>query len=278
MLSYQHRYHAGNFADLHKHLVLTLALQGLARKATPFTVIDTHAGEGLYDLTSEEAARHGEFRDGIEAVLAAPDPPLEVIPYLDRVRAANPGGGFRFYPGSPDLALAFCRPDDELILAELHPQALAEIEKRYRRERRVHIHRRDGFEALPALVPPRTRRGLALIDPVYEQKSDYEAVVRTIERAHARWSTGLYLVWYPLLPAGRHDALLARLKASGIRKILRSEWLHRPPAEDRGLYGSGILAINPLWKMEEAIREVGAWLERIHFGAGPAILDWLVPE
>jgi 23S rRNA (adenine2030-N6)-methyltransferase len=278
MLSYQHRYHAGNFADVHKHLVLTLALQGLARKPAPFSMIDTHAGEGLYDLASKEAARHQEFRDGIEKVLAVPDPPPAIRPYLDQVRAANPAGGLCFYPGSPDLALAFCRSDDDVVLVEMHPQALSELENRYARERRVHIHRRDGFEALAALVPPRTRRGVALIDPAYEQKSDYEAVVRAIERAHARWSTGLYLVWYPLLPAGRHDALFAGLKATGIRKIMRSEWLHRPPAEDRGLYGSGILAINPLWKMDEAIREAGAWMEQIEFGTGPATLGWLVPE
>ena len=278
MLSYQHRYHAGNFADVHKHLVLTLALQGLAGKPAPFTVIDSHAGEGLYDLTSPEAARNQEYRDGVESLLRAPDPPPLVRAYLDCVRAQNTPGCLQYYPGSPKFATAFTRPGDEMVLAELHPQALAALKKTFRRAPHVHIHKRDGFEAIPALVPPATKRGLVVMDPAYEEKSDYETVVRTIERAYARWSTGGYLVWYPLLPERRHEALVRALRDCGIKKILRSEWHHKLPEAERGLYGSGVIWINPTWKAEDELRALGDWLLRVKFGTGPAILDWLAGE
>jgi 23S rRNA (adenine2030-N6)-methyltransferase len=278
MLSYQHRYHAGNFADVHKHLVLTLALQGLARKPAPFSVIDSHAGEGLYDLTSPEAVRNAEYRDGIETLLDAPDPPPLVRIYLECVRAENAEGPLRFYPGSPRIAERLSRPGDEIALAELHPQALAELHRTFRRASRVHIHKRDGFEAITALTPPATKRGLVVIDPAYEQKSDYDAVIRTIEQAYRRWSIGGYLLWYPLLPQGRHEALLQTLKDCGIKKILRSEWVHKPPTAERGLYGSGIAWINPVWSAEDELRVIGDWLVRIEFGTGPAILDWLAGE
>jgi len=278
MLSYQHRYHAGNFADVHKHLALTVVLESLTRKPSPLAVIDTHAGEGLYDLMSEEAARIQEFKDGIEKLMRAPAPPDIVRTYLDCVRSENPDAGLRLYPGSPRLAERLTRPGDEIILAELHPQALAALRRTFRRSDRVHIHKRDGFEALAALVPPKQKRGIVLIDPAYEEKTDYKRAVQTIERAYRRWSTGTYLLWYPVLPAGQHEELLFTLKQSGIAKILRSEWHHRPAGIERGLYGSGMAIVNPPWKADETIRSITDWLLDIEFGTGPAILNWLVGE
>ena len=183
MLSYQHRYHAGNFADVHKHLILTIVLKSLTRKPSPLAIVDTHAGEGLYDFMSEEAARIQEFKEGVEKLFQAPAPPEIVQIYLDLVRVENPGGELRHYPGSPRLAEQLTRPGDEIILAELHPQALSALRKTFRRSDRVHIHKRDGFEALTALVPPKQKRGIVLIDPAYEEKSDYERSVQAIERA-----------------------------------------------------------------------------------------------
>ena len=278
MLSYQHRYHAGNFADVHKHLILTAVLQSLLRKPAPIAVIDTHAGEGLYDLTSDEAARNREFEDGIERLLETPDPPETVRIYLDCVRAENPAGTLERYPGSPRIAEHLTRPGDDIILAELHPQAIALLGRTFAKSPRVHVHRRDGFEGLSALVPPAQKRGIVLIDPAYEKKSDYRATVQTIERARKRWSTGVYIVWYPLLPAGRHEDLLSAFNESGIRKILRSEWHHRPSGGERGLYGSGMILINPPWKVDDEIRAVTDWLLDTGFGTGPAVLDWLAPE
>lgn len=278
MLSYQHRYHAGNFADVHKHLILTVVLESLTRKPSPLAVIDTHAGEGLYDLMSEEAAKIQEFRDGIEKLLPGHAPPEIVQIYLDCVRAENPDGGLRQYPGSPRLAERLTRPGDEIILAELHPQALTALRRTFRRSDRVHIHKRDGFEALAALVPPKQKRGIVLIDPAYEEKADYERAVQAIERAWRRWPAGGYLLWYPLLPAGKHEDLLSALKQSGIAKILRSEWHHRPAGAGRGLYGSGMALVNPPWKTDEAIRSITDWFLEIDFGVGPAVLDWLAGE
>ncbi len=206
---------------------------------------------------------------GSQDLLDAPDPPAAVRTYLKCVELENPEGGLRFYPGSPRIAERLTRPGDDIILAELHPQALEALRLTFRRTGRVHIHKRDGFEALAALLPPKQKRGVVLIDPAYEEKSDYERTVQTIERAYKRWSTGGYLLWYPLLPAGRHEDMLSALRETGIRKILRSEWHHRPAGGERGLYGSGMAIVNPSWKTDEDDPRHHGLAARYRFRVGP---------
>jgi 23S rRNA (adenine2030-N6)-methyltransferase len=282
MLSYQHVYHAGNFADVHKHVALILLLRALSRKPAPFMMLDTHAGRGDYDLDSAEALGTGEFRDGIARLWDRPPAYDAVADYLTQVRNCNPDGRLRRYPGSPRLARMLLRKRDRLLLCELHPAEHAALRAALGGDNRVAIHRRDGFEALGALLPPAERRGLVLIDPSYELKTEYRQVAATVATTHKRWPTGAYLIWYPLLAAGRYRQLLNALADSGIRGILRSELQVRRPAgggRRGGLYGSGLLLINPPWRIDTALGETASWLAGIlSKDTHQANTDWLVPE
>ena len=275
MLSYQHRYHAGGFADVHKHIVLAAILNLLGKKESGFAFLDTHAGEGVYDLTSAEAVKVGEAANGILRLIAAPAPPPAVAGYLDCVRAENPGGGLRRYPGSPQVALRLSRPQDELILIEKHPQAIAHLKRNFRGSPRAHVHDRDALEALVALVPPRQRRGVALIDPSYEDKEEYRTVAQAFLKAHARWPQGIYILWYPILPANRHKSLIDAIVKNAILSILRSEWQLKTTDREQGLQGSGLLIVNPPWRLDEDLTAIGQWLTRIGFSARPFTLDRL---
>lgn len=279
MLSYQHHYHAGNFADVHKHLALSLALRTLQRKSSALMIMDTHAGRGRYALTAPAAARTAEFRDGIGRLWAVTDLPPALDDYLVQVRACNPADALRVYPGSPLIARALLRSQDRLVLCERHPAEYQALRDILGRDRQVAVHRRDGFEALAALLPPREKRGLVLIDPSYEVKSEYRRVVEALVEAHRRWPQGRFLVWYPLLPAASHRDLLRRLARSGIRRILQSELQVRAPQDAPGLYGSGLLLVNPPWPLDDALAELtGVLAERLAQGESRAVTDWLVPE
>lgn len=260
MLSYLHRYHAGNFADVHKHLLLTRALAALLRKPAPLCVIDTHAAEGAYDLGAAEAAQSGEAAEGIARFRALADPPALAADY--RAATEDPAA----YPGSPMLARRMLRDGDRLLLVELHPQAHAALKRTMRGDPRVHLHRRDALEALVALTPPAEKRGLAVIDPAYEVKGEYLSVPAAVAKAFARWRGGVYFIWYPLLPEGRHLDLLGALEGAGFPEVVASEWLRRDPGSGRGLYGSGVAVVNPPFRFAEEAAELGAWLEAAGFG------------
>ncbi|HEY5720648.1 MAG TPA: 23S rRNA (adenine(2030)-N(6))-methyltransferase RlmJ [Gammaproteobacteria bacterium] len=276
MLSYQHAYHAGNFADVHKHALLCLALTLLQRKPAPLACLETHAGRGSYNLEGDAARRSGEWRDGIGRLWATADAPADLLPYLDAVRAANSGKLAR-YPGSPALVRHLLRADDRAVLMELHPHEGAELKALYRGDRQVAVHLRDGFEGLPPLVPPATRRGLVLVDPSYEVKEDYAAVPALVQQAHRRWPGGSYLVWYPLLAAGRERRLREAFRRSGMRPILDTQLV--VARAGRGMHGSGLLVVNPPWPLAERWAPLGDWLAtRLARETGHATSDWLVPE
>jgi 23S rRNA (adenine2030-N6)-methyltransferase len=280
MLSYQHEYHCGNHADVLKHSILALTIRALQRKDTPLRVIDTHAGSGLYDLGSQEAQRNAEFRTGISRVLSATSPPLELEPYLAAVRALNPEpDALDRYPGSPQIARHLLRPQDHLELLELHPQALARLRRSFGHEPRVHVHERDSYEGLPGLVPPPERRGLVLIDPSYEVRQELRAVVDTVSAGHARWPGGIWLIWYPLLRDPQTARLPAKLAASGIRRIFRTE-LEVESAGYMGLRGSGLLIINPPYGLDTALANLLPWLweHLANDGRGGWMAEWLVGE
>lgn len=279
MLSYQHEYHAGNHADVLKHAVLALVIRALQRKPAPIRVLDATAGAGSYDLTSREARRNAEHEAGIARVLGSAAPPAELDPYLDAVKSCNSGAVLRCYPGSPAIARRLLRPIDHLELLELHPRAAAALRRHLGGDRQVHIHRRDCFEGLPALVPPAERRGVVLVDLSYEVKEDFERVAGLLAHCHRRWPDGIYLVWYPLLrdrPAGRFSADIA---ARGIRRIFGV--VLRVQDEDfTGLVGSGLLIVNLPFGLRERLEALLPWLWKTlaveRRGAWQA--GWLVPE
>jgi 23S rRNA (adenine2030-N6)-methyltransferase len=234
LLSYQHAYHAGGPADLHKHIVIAELLAQLTRKPRGITYAETHAGRGLYDLAAPEAAKTGEAAAGIARL--APDPATAFGRALAAVRAAH---GPAAYPGSPLIARTLTRPQDRLLLAELHPAEHAALRAGLAGPG-VAIHRRDGFEALLALAPPSPRRGLVLVDPSYEVKSDYAATAGLVRRLVAKWPEATVLVWYPILPAARHAELRAGL--GPLAPLVDEAGFAAPPA--RGMTGSGLALVN----------------------------------
>jgi len=200
-MNYRHAFHAGGFADVVKHVVLVRILTYLQDKPASFRVIDTHAGAGLYDLTSDEARRGGEWLTGIARLMQArfseSTAPL-IKPYLDIVRAFNRPGDLEAYPGSPLIARALLRPQDRLTACEVEPKARKRLIDALRRDTQARVVDLDGWVALPAFVPPKERRGLILIDPPYEQKDEFERLAQGFAEAFAKWPTGIYLVWYPV--------------------------------------------------------------------------------
>ncbi len=279
MLSYRHGFHAGNFADVHKHLVLALVLEWLRRKDTPFFVLDTHAGAGSYDLGSAQALKVREHEQGIArlwpATKAGPLPRL----YREVLRAENASPELRRYPGSPGLIRAGLRDRDCAALVELHPTDLESLRAFAAGDRRLGVHGRDGFEALGALLPPRERRGLVLIDPPYEVKEDYAQVVSALLGAYQKWPTGVFALWYPLLAEARERPMLAAIERSGIRKVLLSELLLRPRGRERGMHGSAMLVFNPPWALPAELDErLPGVLARLAPARGEIRQRWLVPE
>ncbi len=276
MLSYQHGYHAGNFADVHKHLILSMMLQSLTRKDKPLSYLETHSGRAMYDLTDAQAQKNQEFQSGISKLWKAGLTGTEV--YCDAVSAKNDTAELLFYPGSPSLAQHFARANDKLMLMELHPQESQVLKRHFRQDSRVAVHQRDGYEGVLAMLPPKPNRGMVLIDPAYEDKSEYDQVVAFIKRAKQLWPNGSYAIWYPLLEANRWKSLKHKLQRTSIRNILCSE-IEINPADAGGMYGSGMLMVNPPWPLEDSIRAaMPGVLSKLAEGAAADRLEWLAPE
>lgn len=279
MLSYLHGFHAGNFADVHKHVTLTLLLRLLTRKETPLAYLDTHAGRGLYDLDAPAARKTAEFANGISRLWSrTPVSPL-LADYLDTVKRFNPDGGLHAYPGSPAIARELLRAQDRALLCELHPAEVPALKALFSGDTRIAVHRRDAFEGLRALTPPKENRGLVLIDPSYEVKSDYSDIAGALLQARRHWRTGVYMLWYPILAEARHETLLAAVLRSDQRKVLRSELRLPNDPQRRGMSGSGLLIANPPWQLEAMLGATGELLANaLSQPAGIHELEWLVPE
>ena len=282
-MNYRHAFHAGSFADVFKHAVLCRVLDYLRQKPAAFRVIDTHAGAGLYDLTSPEATRGGEWHDGIERLMAArlPDKARALLkPYLEVIGALNAPGALTVYPGSPALVRAWLRPQDRMIACELEPQAQAALAYAMQRDTRVKTLAIDGWTALSAYVPPKERRGLVVTDPPFEQASDFPRLAQALAAAHRKWATGVYLLWYPIKGRTEPDALAKRLRRLGIPKILRAELVVSPLSDPSRLNGSGLILVNPPWTLEGELKvllpALAAALGRD--GQGRFTLDWLAGE
>ncbi|MFL5335636.1 MAG: 23S rRNA (adenine(2030)-N(6))-methyltransferase RlmJ [Geminicoccaceae bacterium] len=276
MLSYRHAFHAGGFADVLKHAVLVHALRHGVRKPKPLYFLDTHAGAGSYDLGSAMAQKTGEYRAGIARLLAADGPAPELVaPYLELVRAANPPGVLRHYPGSPALARAVLRDQDRLELVELHGTDHGTLAGWV--EGGIQVRREDGLAALVTHMPPRERRGVILIDPSYELKSDYQAVPRALARAFRRFPTGTFLLWYPVIERARTDELLATLRASGMNRQFGLELGLHPDASGRGMTAAGMVVVNPPWTLPEAAAAALPWIAGALDAEGPVSSGWIVP-
>ena len=285
-MNYQHAFHAGNFADVHKHIVLTRVLEYLRQKPAPFRVVDTHAGAGRYDLLGPQAARSGEWRDGIERLFAAPrsgaagtdSAQALVAPYLDIVAALNPGGTLRLYPGSPLIVKALLRRQDRLIACELEPSAAASLQVVLHGDARAKALAIDGWTALFANIPPKERRGLIVIDPPYEEGVEFTRLFDTLAQAHRKWAGGLYLLWYPIKAREAPDALARRLRRLSVPKILRCELSIAPPRAESALAGSGLIIVNPPFPLERELRVILPVLRRLLAPMGAYRLDWLSGE
>ena len=280
MLSYRHIYHAGNFADVFKHALLTQLVIALSSKDKPYAYIETHAGIGRYDLTHPWAQKAREYENGIGRLWAATDMPASIAPYIDAVRAENPDGRLRYYPGSPLIAKRFLRATDRMVLSELNKVDFEELARVFAGQRRVSLQLMDGYQALTAHVPPPEKRGLVLIDSSFDRARELDRVVKALKAAHARWSAGVYAIWYPLLePAPMRD-FAAAVQRSGIRKILRTEIEVRERDESTVIPGCGMLFVNPPWHFDDEAKEIVTWLARVLAvdGRGRSRVDWLVPE
>jgi 23S rRNA (adenine2030-N6)-methyltransferase len=277
-MNYQHAFHAGNFADVHKHAVLARILTHLRLKPAAFRVIDSHAGAGRYDLLGPEPIRSGEWRDGINKVWdAAPPGDLGALlaPYFDAVAALNPGGALRTYPGSPLIVQSLLRPQDRLIACELEPRSAALLKSALRADRRAKVLAIDGWTALGAYVPPKERRGLVLVDPPFEDAADFTRLSSTLALAHRKWPTGIYMLWYPIKERGAPDALARQLRNLAVPAVLRSEITMGPPRAGAGLVGSGLIVVNPPFKLDADLAALLPALGKILSPQAACRIDWL---
>ncbi len=295
-MNYRHAFHAGNFADVMKHIVLVRVIEHLKRKNKPFRFIDTHAGIGLYDISGDEAQRSGEWREGIGEVLeaarllpaeAAPDSELATLlePYFDVLRAVNWSPGhersrLRYYPGAGEFARRLMREQDRLVLNELHTEDGAMLRRFMARDERVRTLQLDGWTATKSLLPPKERRGVTLIDPAFELAGEFARLESALDDAVARFATGVTLLWYPIKAGGGAGAFVRRMAQSGHSRLLMAELLVRHRDTPHGLNGSGLLIHNPTFGLDQQLQLVLPWLvKRLSQQAGATWhLTWLVGE
>lgn len=283
-MNYRHAYHAGNFADVLKHVVLMMLVEHLKRKSAPFFFLDTHAGRGRYDLSDAEAQRSGEYKTGIGRLLDTPADrlPAEVAGYVALVRdcAGKGNSAITAYPGSPLIVARLRRDKDRMVLVEAQPKEAGALQALFGRARLVSVLESDGYAALKAHLPPRENRGLVLLDPPYESDLEFDKVLAGLESAHERWPTGTFCIWYPLTDRAGPVRFQRDLERSGIRKILDVRLRVLPGDATVGMGGAGLVIVNPPWQLDDRLRDL---LPRLHEllapeGLGGTATEWLVPE
>lgn len=260
MLSYRHAFHAGNPADVVKHVVVVRCLAYLNQKDKPYMVVDTHAGAGRYRLDDDSAQKTGEYQQGIGRLWQRQDLPEALLGYMQLVKEINSSGELTQYPGSPWLIRALMRDQDRAVFHELHPKDHTLLKRYLEDKPRIQARREDGLAGCIGWLPPRERRGLVLIDPSYEVKEDYQQVVSTVEKAHRRFATGTYLIWYPVVDRARSSAMERALKRTGIRNIGQFELATSADTPGRGMTASGMFVINPPWTLEQEMRQLLPYL------------------
>lgn len=282
-MNYRHAFHAGNFADVVKHTILTRILTYLMRKDAAFRVLDTHAGLGIYDLYGDMAERTGEWRDGIGRVMAAElTPPVAALlaPYLDAVRAQNPEGDLRYYPGSPFITRHMLREQDRLMAFELHPMDANRLKENFAGDFQTRITQLDAWDIFGTHLPPKEKRGLVLVDPPFEEKGEFTRMAQSLEKAHKRWPGGMYAYWYPIKEPAEVETYVKALKNTGIPKILRLELTIRASSAPPRLHGTGMVVVNPPFVLEEEMRALLPVLTDLlsDEGRGNWRVDWVAGE
>lgn len=276
MLSYRHAFHAGNYADVFKHLCQVLLLNKLTEKAKPLCYVDTHSAAGLYDLGADMANKTAEYSDGIDKLLQRAGQYPEITDYLALISQFRDKD---LYPGSPAIAAHLLREQDKLILMELHNNEVENLRANMGRDPRVAIHHRDGFEGTLAIAPPEPKRGMVLIDPPYEQAREYQDVVNFIQKLHKKWPVGVVALWYPLLAEKRNKApamLDALAKVQPASLFIAECWV-KPQPQELGMYGSGMAFINLPWQVDQQIAQLLPILTSLlgQTGAGYRT-EWLI--
>ncbi|GGP70431.1 ribosomal RNA large subunit methyltransferase J [Shewanella algicola] len=281
MLSYRHGYHAGNYADVLKHSMLIQALKAMQKKAKPYVYIDTHAGAGAYSLTDEFSQKTGEYLEGVAKLWEHENLPVALADYVEAVNHFNAeyDGELRVYPGSPAFVDVELRPQDRMVLHELHSTDHELLESYFIQDKQVKVLNSDGLQGLIAAVPPLERRGVILIDPSYEIKTDYIDVAETLIKAHKRFATGVFMLWYPVVKREQTEAMLTLLKNSGIKKQLRIEQAINADSDEFGMTAAGLWVINPPWKMDVMAKEALDYLAPLLGHAdGYTTVKWEVGE
>jgi 23S rRNA (adenine2030-N6)-methyltransferase len=283
-MNYRHAFHAGNHADVLKHVVLLALIDALKRKDAPFFVLDTHAGRGRYDLAGAEAGKTGESQSGIEKLLSwarnARPLPDAIARYRDALKAFGDDGGRSVYPGSPLLIAQALRADDRLACCELQPEEAAALKSLMAGDARVGVHARDGYDAMRAMLPPKERRGLVLIDPPYEaQGAEFDAVLVALRDALTRWPTGTYAVWYPIKQRRTLLPFLRKAIALPAKQALVAELCVRRDDSPLRMNGSGLLVLNPPWRFDAEIARTLAGMTTAMGEPGASHrLEWLKQE
>ena len=282
-MNYRHAFHAGNFADVVKHTILTRILAYLMKKDAAFRVIDTHAGLGIYDLFGDQAEKTGEWQDGIGRLIHVKlpgDVAEPLAPYLDAVKAQNPDGNLRYYPGSPFITRHMLRPQDRLMAFELHPIDADRLKENFAGDFQTRVTQLDAWDIFGTHLPPKEKRGLVLVDPPFEEKGEFSRMVQSLQKAQNRWPGGTYAYWYPIKEPGEVDVYVKALKATGIPKILRIELTIRPPSEPPRLYGTGMIVVNPPYVLEQEMRVLLPVLAELlsDQGRGKWSVDWVARE
>lgn len=280
-MNYRHAYHAGNHADVLKHIVLMRVIEHLKKKPKPFRVIDAHAGIALYDLHGTEAGKTGEWQGGVGKMAEpfADDVEALLVPWRQVIAGLNPDGGVRYYPGSPELAIRLMRAPDRLVANELHPEDAMELERHFVGDGRVKVTALDADVCIKAHLPPPERRGLVLIDPPYEVKNEAERALRMLAHGIHRFASGIFVLWYPLKADDIAPLLMNGATALGVTATLRAELRVREAFAAGGLAGSGLLVLNAPWRLDEDLRQiVPALAQRLGLGSwGQGAVDWLIP-
>ncbi|MEO1066457.1 MAG: 23S rRNA (adenine(2030)-N(6))-methyltransferase RlmJ [Pseudomonadota bacterium] len=255
-MNYRHIYHAGNFCDVMKHIVLMRLVDYLKRKDKPFRVIDTHAGIGIYDLTSDEAQKTGEWRNGIGRVISTPADarPGPVSAYCDLVSGGEPRAEVKTYPGSPKIARLLLRPQDRLTLTELHDADFSTLKEHFRDDHQTKVIHLDGWLALKSFLPPKEKRGLVLIDPPFEIRNDFDVMATRLSDALRKWQGGTYALWYPIKDQQSVNTFLRRCRDLPAREGLNLQLCVRNDSVSDRLNGSGMVIINPPYILAEDLK------------------------
>lgn len=278
-MNYRHAFHAGNHADVFKHLVLSRLIALMARKEQPFAYLDTHAGVGLYDLHGDQASRTGEYREGIARLWQVEQPPALAADYLRVLRKLNPDGELRYYPGSPEVARRLARQQDSLQFNEKHPDDGQALKDNMKRDPRVAVHRGEGWHVPRALLPTPEKRAIMLVDPPFEQPDELQRCAKALKETIARMRQTVVMVWYPIKDEKSLRRFYQELTSTGAPKLLKAELFIHPADSGERLNGSGLAIANPPWGLEEELNVLLPWLAQLLGQSGGSWrLDWPIPE